>query len=203
LCLQFLKKTEVEKKLNSKIMEIIDFNDMLNKCRCCFQFIDCDIDKVDISSGQENDFFQLTKVELLQDENYSSIFCISCDENLKQSVHFMSQAKERQILLYESFSRPLDARSEHDYDQIEKSSLKSDLKDQSVEFEGFEELHKEIPIFQIKSENFDIIPTPRVVKITRTIQLPSRYRSNFEESTSPSSKKLKKDEIVRKLFQSY
>lgn len=145
-------------------MEIIDFKDLLNKCRCCFQYLEKKCDKIEINLNHKRNFLELTKIELRDNEEYSTFFCLSCDENLKKSLSFMKQAKERQTKLYEEL----------------KESLNKPT-DQMEEYEELEIIHEEHQNFEEISEN---IPTPKVINIKRNIVLPSRYRTNAQEIPS-------------------
>jgi hypothetical protein len=134
-------------------MESIEFEDLLNKCRCCFQYFKEDCLKVEITSILENEFLELTSVELHHDSNYSSYFCNSCDDKLKISLSFMQQAKHQQIQLYENFSRQTgteeDTENHIEFEKIEIHSI--------MDYE--ETCHLE--------DKQESIPIPKIVEIKR------------------------------------
>lgn len=81
-------------------MKNYSFENLLNKCRCCFQIMSRRSTKIEITDRQRQDFFNLTQIELKMDPIYSNFFCNNCDELLKEHVEFKLNAIQRQEQMY-------------------------------------------------------------------------------------------------------
>lgn len=115
-------------------MNNYNFEDILNKCRCCFQMLKPKGNKVKIKDQHKIEFLELTQVELRVDRNYSKFLCKSCDEQLSKFAKFKSDAVERQNRMYQeitSFTRPaielIEIISHENHPEIKKETLDESL----------------------------------------------------------------------------
>ncbi|KAG5669668.1 hypothetical protein PVAND_017551 [Polypedilum vanderplanki] len=77
-------------------------DDHINKCRCCFRTILSDQNSVKITKAIEQKFFDLTSLELIQADNFSSKICQLCDKDLEIFQNFRRDLMQKQRKLYNS-----------------------------------------------------------------------------------------------------
>lgn len=84
-------------------MENYDFENLLEKCRCCFQ-LSFD-EKVEISEQLQMDFFNMTQLELRMESVFSNFFCKTCENQISEHVKYKMKVIERQNKMYQLFQQ--------------------------------------------------------------------------------------------------
>ncbi|XP_070502660.1 zinc finger protein Paris-like [Chironomus tepperi] len=118
--------------------------DHINKCRCCFRMLIDDQKSIRISKSIEQKFFELTQIELIDAEIFSSKICQLCHNDLEVFHNFRKDLVQKQRKLYSAIVQSTD--------QILKSEDTNEFIECSGGTEDEEYLGTE---FQIKTEASD------------------------------------------------
>lgn len=88
-------------------MDNYNFNDILNKCRCCLVLLSSDDIKINITRDHRETFLHLTKIKLKTDDIYSKHLCLSCAYQLSNISKFKKEVSTKQVKMYREVSSPM------------------------------------------------------------------------------------------------
>ncbi|KAL7010937.1 hypothetical protein ACKWTF_014017 [Chironomus riparius] len=121
--------------------------DHINKCRCCFRMLIDDQKSIRISKSIEQNFFELTQIELIDSEIFSSKICQLCSNDLEVFHNFRKDLVQKQRKLYSAVVQTTDQDI-----KVLKSEETNEFIECSGDVEESEFLGAE---FQIKTEASD------------------------------------------------
>jgi hypothetical protein len=115
-----------------------NFEDLLNKCRCCFTYLSSASDEVEITDNHRELFLKLTNIELQTESIYSKYFCKNCDieiRNFEVNPSFTMDAILKQSLMYEM--RPSSLILKEEPIEVDKFEIFSQDNSHIDEFDGY------------------------------------------------------------------
>lgn len=72
------------------------FNDLENRCRCCFERFTISSIKIGFKATQRNMLSQLIGIEIIQEQGYPNFMCLQCITDIKKCREFIDKAKKLQ-----------------------------------------------------------------------------------------------------------
>ncbi|CRK93016.1 CLUMA_CG006469, isoform A [Clunio marinus] len=171
--------------------EDFKLEEYFNKCRCCFRNLEDEKGFVKISRLIQQRFFDLTEIQLVENEAYSSVICNFCDNDLEVFSKFRFSLVEKQNKLYRAGEKCGYLISYPELTTSPKITIKAEIEDEL----NNEDIFIDCPTFignnELKVENFDYYDDKKIHKKRKEIEVNNEEHQKLLEEFKIELKKNK------------